>query len=311
MIVTRLIGGLGNQMFQYAYGLWLARRSGVPLFFDATGFDDYGLRTLGIEQFQISGQRLPESDLDRRPARYRNTSRWQSTLEKILPTREGKLKLRREKPFGFHSKYLGDGSDLYVDGYWQSENFFPEFREILRQEFRLSQPLNPESTRFAREMKNTNSVAVHVRRGDYISQSENQKIYRQLTPAYYRKCINDLRQHVDHPKVFLFSDDIEWSMRNLDLGIPVTPVTCTRSRSPHEDMHLIGQCQHAILANSTFSWWGAFLANPSPERRIYYPDPWFLAGSHDGFSIGCQNWISEKRLPISFGHKQEERHAAA
>jgi hypothetical protein len=300
MIVTRLIGGLGNQMFQYAHGLHLARQSEQECFLDVSGFDTYRLHELAIDHFAITAPRLPEPQRERLPGRYRGASRLRETAERVLaPFRKGKsapLRLRREKPFGFQAKFASAGTDLYLDGYWQGEAFFPSMRSVLREEFTLAKPLSSQSSEIARQMADDNSVAVHVRRGNYVTDSETAKIFRCLDADYYRACLRDLQQHVASPKVYLFSNNTKWCLQNLDVGLPFIPVTHNDASTAHEDLYLISQCRHAVIANSSFSWWGAFLGEDRPGRKVYYPSPWFNLGTLDGSAIGCVDWISERSL---------------
>lgn len=300
MIVTRLIGGLGNQMFQYAYGAYLAKQAGQTHYIDVSAFDDYQLREMTLDRFSIQAQRLPETMRHRVPARYRGANKLfcygQSALARAFPRDSGCFPLRREKPFGFQSKWLRPQRNLYTEGYWQGESFFPGMRDDLLDEFQLAVPISEASTATAQEMADSQSVALHVRRGDYVSVAANQKIFRTLEPEYYRRCLEDLRQHVANPRIFLFSNDIPWCMANLDVGIPFTPVTHNDASTCHEDLYLISQCRHAVIANSSFSWWGAYLAAETSTRRVYYPSPWFHPGTLDGTSIPCRNWIGENQL---------------
>ena len=129
VIVTRLIGGLGNQMFQYAYGLHLATVADQPLYLDVSAFDSYKLHHLAIDDLSISAQRLPETERFRVPGRYRGTSRIREILEATIIR---SLKLRREKPFGFRNEYVTPSRNLYLDGYWQSDQFFPAMKQRLQ-----------------------------------------------------------------------------------------------------------------------------------------------------------------------------------
>ncbi|QDS87746.1 Glycosyl transferase family 11 [Rosistilla ulvae] len=300
MIVTRLIGGLGNQLFQYAYGAYLAKQAGVEHYIDVSAFEEYQLRDMTLDRFAIRALRLPEALRHRVPARYSGASKayssWQSFAARAFPRQSGVFRLRREKPFGFRDKWLHSHANLYTEGYWQGEAFFPGMEEALREEFRLVDPVSEATAAMARRMDNTQSVALHVRRGDYVSDPTNQKIFRTLEPGYYRRCLEDLRQHVADPQIFLFSNDIPWCLKNLDVGIPFTPVTHNDGATCHEDLYLISQCRHAVIANSSFSWWGAYLAADSDARRVYYPSPWFHPGTLDGTAIPCRKWIGEHQL---------------
>jgi len=304
MIVTRLIGGLGNQMFQYAFGLHLATQTKQSLYVDTSGFETYRLHALAINHFAISASQLPKSHRRRLPGRYRGTSRIREITDNLwglIQPETASLKLRREKPFGYQPHYTSPTTNLYLDGYWQGEDFFPKMRAKLREEFTLAQPLTPRSRDVAAQIVQQESIAVHVRRGDYVTNDKTKKIYRNLDADYYRKCLTDIQQHIENPKVFLFSNDIDWCLKNLDVGLPVTPVTHNNAATAYEDLCLISQCRHAVIANSTFSWWGAFLARESAARRVYYPDPWFHPETLNGSALGCSDWIAERSLPQPSG----------
>ncbi|MCA9229579.1 MAG: alpha-1,2-fucosyltransferase [Planctomycetales bacterium] len=300
MIITRLIGGLGNQLFQYAYGLYLANQAGQELMLDDSAYESYQLHALAIDRFAITAKRMPAECRRRIPGRYRGTTRTREAIEQFVgrfrSTRSAPLTLRREKPFGYQEAYVKPGVNLYLDGYWQGERFFPGMRDRLRREFALRDPLSSESRAVGEKMSETESVAVHVRRGDYVTDPETQAIYRCLESEYYRACLADLRQRVAGLHVFLFSNDPAWCLANLDVGVPFTPVTHNGAATAHEDLFLMTQCRHAVIANSSFSWWGAYLANDRAERRVYYPQPWFNAGTQEGGAIGCHDWIGEQTI---------------
>ncbi|WDQ18272.1 alpha-1,2-fucosyltransferase [Rhodopirellula sp. P2] len=299
MIVTRLIGGLGNQLFQYAFGHSLARRTYQTLLIDDSAFEEYRLHPLAIDHFNISASRLSDADRSRVPGKFRRTPVGRALDQfgrRIVPGYVGALPVRREKPFGFRESMRTSERDLYLDGYWQSEKFFPGLRDSLREEFRLREQPSETTLRLSEQMNNENSVAIHVRRGDYVTSSKAKQIYRTLDADYYRSCLLDLAARETDLKLYLFSNDVPWCESNLDVGIPFTPVQHTDGQTAHEDLHLIAQCRHVVIANSTFSWWGAYLGRPHDSRRVYYPEPWFHPGTLDGSAMGCEDWISEASL---------------
>ncbi|MFG0288061.1 MAG: alpha-1,2-fucosyltransferase [Rhodopirellula sp. JB044] len=206
------------------------------------------------------------------------------------------LRLRREKPFGFAPEYLTPASDLYLDGYWQSEEFFPGMRDELKREFSLATTLSDSSRRVLDQIQTQKAVAMHVRRGDYVTNPETNRIYRCLDASYYRRCLTDLRNRFTDLTVFLFSNDVQWCLDELDVGIEFIPVTHNDASTAYEDMYLMSQCDHSIIANSSFSWWAAYLGGTGAERRVYYPDPWFNHGTLNGAHLGCRDWIGENAL---------------
>ncbi len=300
MIVTRIIGGLGNQLFQYAYGSYLANKANTDHFIDLRAFADYDVHPLAIDRFTIKAKQFTPEMCDRLPAKYRQGPRWRNTIRQFartaMPGAVKPLSRRSQRPFGFDTRYMQPDNDLYVDGYWQSESFFPGMRSQLRRELTLRSPLSQASQRVADQMQSVASVALHVRRGDYVSNPANRNIFRCLEADYYRRCLEDLCQHVANTRVYLFSNDIPWCIEHLNVGIPMTPVAHNDVTTAHEDMFLMSRCQHAIIANSSFSWWAAYLACENRNRRVYYPQPWFCPGSLDGSAIGCDDWIGEQQL---------------
>ena len=311
MIVTRLIGGLGNQLFQYAFGHSLARSTYQTLLIDDSAFIDYRLHPLAIDHFTISASRLSDADRSRVPGKFLRTpvGRALDKVSRFVPGYQGVLPVRREKPFGFRESLLARESDLYLDGYWQSEKFFPGLRGSLREEFQLREQPSETTRRLSAQMKSENSVAIHVRRGDYVTSAKAKQIYRTLDADYYRRCLLDLAAHETDLKLYLFSNDVPWCESNLDVGIPFTPVQHTDGATAHEDLHLIAQCRHVVIANSTFSWWGAYLGQLHPARRVYYPEPWFHPGTLDGSAMGCDDWISEASLEEQSSLKSSRRAA--
>ncbi|KLU01744.1 Alpha-1,2-fucosyltransferase [Rhodopirellula islandica] len=299
MIVTRLIGGLGNQLFQYAFGHSLARRTYQTLLIDDSAFEEYRLHPLAINHFSISASRLSDVDRSRVPGKFRRTPvgrAWDQFGRRMVPGYVGALPVRREKPFGFRESLITPERDLYLDGYWQSEKFFPGLRESLREELRLRETPSETTQRLSEQMNTENSVAIHVRRGDYVTSTKAKQIYRTLDADYYRSCLLDLAARETDLKLYLFSNDVPWCESNLDVGIPFTPVQHTDGQTAHEDLHLIAQCRHVVIANSTFSWWGAYLGQSHASRRVYFPEPWFHPGTLDGSAMGCDDWISEASL---------------
>lgn len=311
MIVSRLIGGLGNQMFQYAFGFSLARQTSQCLLVDDSAFESYRLHPLAIDHFTISASRLSRGDRKRVPGKFRRTPvgrAMDSIGRRVIPGYSGALPVRREKPFGYRDCLVKPSRDLYLDGYWQSERFFPGLRDSLRQEFQLREAPSEITCRLANQMKSESSVAIHVRRGDYVTSPKAKQIYRTLDADYYRRCLLDLAGREHNLQLYLFSNDVPWCLQNLDVGIPFTPIQHTDGQTAHEDLHLISCCQHAIIANSTFSWWGAYLGRSDSNRRVYYPDPWFHPGTLDGSGMGCDDWIAESDVETS---KREMRRTAA
>lgn len=282
MIISRIDGGLGNQMFQYAYGLFLSHTHNTELVLDLDSYRSRPQHDYLLDRFQIDA-RIADSSLDSRiPSRYRSHSPW-SWLQ------PGRLRRHKESPFGFQEKHLRVPNNRYLVGYWQSERFFPGLREVLLKHFTLRRPLSDRSRQIAQRMQQTNSVAIHVRRGDYLTNPGAKKLYHHLGLNYYLACVDDWATQQSDAEVFVFSNDMPWCRENLQLAWPTHWVDHNSLENAYEDMILMSQSACCVIANSTFSWWSAWL-NTRPGKTVYAPPAWFQNGAMDDSNILCSDW---------------------
>jgi hypothetical protein len=200
---------------------------------------------------------------------------------------QGRRRLRwiREKPFGFRKQLLSLGDFVYLDGFWQSEQFFPGLRGLLQAHFQLARPPQRRSVELAWEIDRQQSVALHVRRGDYI----NHPTTGVCPPDYYLICVEALLERYADLRIYLFSDDLPWCKQHLRFPCRVTLVEHNGDSGPHEDLWLMTRCRHHIIANSSFSWWGAWL-RADESGVVHAPQPWFLDQRLDTRSIVPANW---------------------
>lgn len=297
MIVSRIDGGLGNQLFQYAYGFFLARKHRCGFWLDSRTFDCQPTHGYLLDQFRIEAAEADEEILDRLPRRYRPRKSPDGKLEgwKWLLSlfSQGKLRRHKEAPFGFHPRHLNVSGMRYLVGYWQSEQFFPGLRDELLAQFSLRNPLNIASQQVLAQIQTSNSLAVHVRRGDYVTNPAAAKIYFQLGPEYYRWAINDwaLRQTDAErkPEIFVFSNDFTWCREHLVFPWKTSFVDHNQANAAHEDLVLMSAAQCCVISNSTFSWWAAWL-NQRNGHAVYAPDNWFQPGGLDGSNIVPHDW---------------------
>ncbi len=293
MIVTRVDGGLGNQFFQVAYGMQLAWKHGTELVLDLSSYRNQPAHGLLLNQFCIDARALSDSEQRLLPARYRSVHEHQrssSWLEKLsgLWQHSGLTRVR-EKPFGFDERYLSAADNSYLVGYWQSEKFFPDVRTQVRQSFRLSSSLSKPAARLFDRMHSGSSIAIHVRRGDYVSNPQAAAIYRQLSVEYYQRCVDDWLEANPHSQAIIFSNDIAWCQQNLAFPCPVTLVTSDVSAGAHEDLWLMTAAQAVVTANSTFSWWGGWLSQHR-HVRVYTPRQWFYPRTLSDRDLPAEGW---------------------
>ncbi|HUP77830.1 MAG TPA: alpha-1,2-fucosyltransferase [Pirellula sp.] len=285
MFVSRIEGGLGNQLFQLAFGMQLSAIHGTELLLDFTSFANKPLHGLQLDRFAIEATELTERVSQIIPTRYQS-HKPSNRLRSFLTI--GQLRLVRERPFGFHQSYMKTPDGCYLVGYWQSERFFMGVREEVKRQFRPRAPLSYQSECLREKMLNCSSIAVHLRRGDYLNQSADSAILN-LERDYYLHSVGDRLAERSGAKVFVFSNEINWCRRNLDFGCPTHFVEHNNAMAGYEDLWLMTAADCVVMANSTFSWWGAYL-NERPNAKIYSPSHWFKLNTLNDQDLACEGW---------------------
>lgn len=286
MIVTRLNGGLGNQLFQYAFGRYLATKHQTELFLDARDYQKKPQHGLLLQHFNIDA-RFASNDILGKLPNVACSQTWRRMLWNISLSNPRWV---REKPYGFKPEWKQIGSHAYLDGYWQSERFFSEITPELRNQLKLKTELSATSQEIVGAMSNCRSVAIHIRRGDYITDASAAQIYLQLPLAYYQRCVEDWACDHSGVKIFVFSNDIPWCRKNLRLRFPITWIDHTNADTAYEDLYLMQQAECCITANSTLSWWGAWLGRRSGQT-VYTPAQWFHPGTLNDQALACDSWV--------------------
>lgn len=195
-----------------------------------------------------------------------------------------------EKHFHFDPEVLTVPDNVYLQGYWQSEKYFKEIGDIIRQEFSVGSSLTGKNQELAELITSTNSVSVHVRRGDYVADPNMMAMHEICDAEYYTRCVEKIRSTVKAPHFFVFSDESAWVGANMRFPFPTTVVDHNAPDRGYEDMRLMSLCRHNILANSSFSWWGAWL-NTNPSKVVIAPQEWFKDTSKDTKDLIPDGWI--------------------
>lgn len=305
MIITSLTGGLGNQMFQYAAGLALAEQHRTVLKLDVSWFrrdpayeahNRYALSCLNItEQFAT------QEEIDRvRGVQLTRTERWSVALARIL--RLYQYSRRHAAPanwhcpptFAFYPEFFAQPDNTYLNGMFQSEKFFTPAANLVRLHFSFRYPPPPAATALAERIRSGPSVALHFRRGDYVRNAGFNSEIGVLGLDYYHRAVRLLRERSPGATLYIFSDEIEAVAREFQPEGPHEYVRGIPPSHAYEKIRLMSLCDHLAIANSTFSWWAAWL-NPSPDKLVIAPDPWFARSEHDARDVVPVSWT---RLPI-------------
>lgn len=291
MIITNLIGGLGNQMFQYAASRALSLRRDVSLRLDLSGFAGYKLHQ-GFELHRVFGCGIPEATAKD----MRSVLGYQAyPLVRRLLVRPSLRWLRSEafivEPHFNHWPGINAVPvNCWLAGYWQSQKYFGDKSQQIRRDFRFAEPMSARNAAVDASIRACNAVSLHVRRGDYANNAQNLATHGLCTPDYYRAAIQYFIAHIANPVFFVFSDDIPWASQNLDIPAPHEYVDHNREDQSFNDMRLMAACQHHIIANSSFSWWGAWL-NPQPQKIVVAPAKWFARPTMDWKDLLPESWV--------------------
>ena len=282
-------------MFQYAVGRQLAETHKTLLKLDLSSFEsDY--RKYDLHCFHIQAYPATADEIADVQGNYGAIEEVALKITRKLGFWGSALRLARkgaviqEKQFHFDPNVLRVPKYSYLDGYWQTEKYFPDVREILRQEFQVKYWQDSKSESLSDLISSTNSIAIHIRRGDYAANSAYHYIHGLCSLDYYHQSTEWMISKVSNPHFFVFSDEPQWAKENLKLGFPLTIVDHNGGDRSYEDLRLMSQCKHQIIANSSFSWWAAWLNN-HPQKSVIAPLKWFNNVSVDARDLIPTSWL--------------------
>jgi len=277
MVIVKLKGGLGNQMFQYAFARSIAVSNNHSLILDTiTGFEsDPYKRQYRLNYFNINEKIASEKDLQRvRLFRQNNVfGKALRLVDRLMPL--SKRFYIEDNSKNMNNKLVIRG-DIYLDGYWQSYKYFSPICNLLREEFSLKSNYIKINNTIRSKIYNEESVAIHFRKKDSYCVGENvgipvNNIYKNIDLDYYLKAIKLMNSRIFKPRYFVFTDDEKWVKENFLIEDSFEVVS---GFEDYEDMLFMSLCKHQIIANSTFSWWGAWL-NHSKNKIVISPKEWF------------------------------------
>lgn len=274
MIVGRIQGGLGNQLFQYAYLYAVSQRKKQIVKLDTTYFKGKDSWPFRLDLFNISTMEIVNNDQLPKLVKFQK-KRCVNRIIRIFPLfwiplfhnwryyKECRLKY-------LEYAYEPIGENIYIDGYWQTCKYFEEFSDEIRQQLTPNYEMNATTKLKCNEVTNCCSVSVHIRRGDYLKITKlNSQLYL-LTENYYRNAINEMKKKVVSPIFYFFSDDIDWAVQVFGETPEFRYIKIVSPTSDIDELIIMSKCKHHIVANSSYSWWGAWL-NPSKEKIVIAP----------------------------------------
>lgn len=282
-IIIPLVGGLGNQMFQYAAASAVAEKCNVPLKLDLSWFETSTDRNYALYPFNIKAEiidsnkkslGLPVGDFA-----------WLSNFFKKYSNN-----IFHESSFRFDPKINEVGAPATLNGYFQSEKYFRRIKNKIKSDFQLAKEPEQKTLDVLDHIKNSEAICLHVRRGDYISDKKTNSYHGVCSLDYYELGLEKASSGMSSPHCFIFSDDPEWVKNEFRIDIPSTVVDIHSANEAHEDLRLMSACQSFVIANSSLSWWGAWLGQDL-NKTVIAPKRWFAEQSIDTSDLIPKDWL--------------------
>lgn len=286
------MGGLGNQMFQYALGRHLAILNQTELKLDISALQEKNLKeNITPREYELGILNIQENFCEQRilkkiikqPLEFKN-------LFYLLQRKLSPFKVVTESNYPFNPEVLNVSNNTYLQGYWHSEKYFIEIENLIRKEFQFKYPLDDSNAKLLDKINNSNSISIHIRRSDYITNPDANNHHGVCSIDYYNKSIQLITEKISNPDFFVFSDDMNWVIDHIKINFPITYINHNQGKNSYRDLQLMSCCKHNIIANSSFSWWGAWLNNYK-DKIVIAPKKWFNNPNMDTKDLIPENWI--------------------
>ncbi len=274
MIIIKLKGGLGNQLFQYAYGRLLSIKNNVPVTFEFEGNKNDTAREYKLDKFNTNVKFPSEEE--------KNKLKGNNLFIKKL-----KNKIFKNYNIGYNASALHKKSG-YLEGFWQSYKYLEPIKDSLLKEITLREPLIESNNEILKQIEGTDSVFVQIRRGDYVNDSKTKSEHYTFGLEYYQEAFSLIKEKLKNPTLFIFSDDILWCKNNIKSEIPM--VFSEPSIPDYENFIIGSKCKHDIISNSSFGFWIAWL-NQNPNKIIIAPKKWNNVYQKEYADLLPENWI--------------------
>lgn len=289
MILIKLKGGLGNQMFQYAIGRTLSIRNNTLLCLDVTELNDksksHTIRNYELNNFSIKANISTDSYIT---YQKKVIGLFVTLLNPFLKKKI--LKRVIEKRFNYDSTINSCSDNSYLIGYWNSPKYFNEYADIIKKDFSFGLNLDDSDNKIAEKIRSTYSVFIHIRRGDYITNSETNAYHGVCGIEYYNKAVDIILEKNRNVIFFIFTDDPEWVKENFRVNAEFYIVSSESNSNTFRDLYLMTLCKNAIIANSTYSWWAAWLIE-NHDKIVIAPLKWYANNLIDITDLFPSSWI--------------------
>jgi hypothetical protein len=280
VIISKIIGGFGNQLFQFALGYALSQQNRTSHLLDVSSFDSYKLRRFELLRFH-----LPCKLGSVRMRRLKGLK----VLTYVPPLNLQVSQRVLENGLAFQPELLKLTGSLYLEGYFQNEKYFREHKSTFQNIFISEKALNPKSKvqNWLSDIKSSESCAIHVRRGDYINNPETRKVHFVCDLSYFEKAMKQMESKHPNVQFYCFTDDVAWAETNLGSKSNLKVVQISNGDF-YSDFYLMNQCRHSIICNSTFSWWATWLR--PQEGSVIAPNRWFNLAEYNKIEIVPERW---------------------
>ena len=295
-VIVSLYGGLGNQLFQFATALSLAKKNHARVFLDLSWFDKdhlsagetprayaLGVYDLGCDVFIQENRR--KSLCHKHLSKYID-----AVLRRIRKYIHVGIALLQEKSMKYHPNLRINKLPVWLYGYWQSYKYFEDIKPALREMIAFPRNMNSTMQAIYQDILEKDAICIHVRRGDYVTNPSAAEFHGLCDLSYYYAGINLIIKNLTNPHAYIFSDDPLWVKNNFKIQIPSTVVDINGPDEAHQDLWLMAACKHFIIANSSLSWWGAWLSDHS-NKIVVAPHQWFLNDQTSTEDLIPEQWI--------------------
>ena len=291
-IGVAIYGGLGNQMFQYASALGIAKHHNANLVLDLSWFKvaerltNTTPRKFALGVFNIDHE---ENNHLYSQKSISILGRFRRKISRISPAIFSKKIIYNEKQFSFDQGVFENSPPFLLNGYWQSEKYFSGVARKVIEIFGTPNNLSTQSHLMMDQIVNRDAICVHIRRGDYVTNPVAIETHGLCGIEYYKEGIQQIAKNLSNPHCFIFSDDIKWAKANLSTNIPMTFVDFNGPTEAHQDLWLMATCKHFVIANSSLSWWGAYLGTYHC-KQVIAPKYWFQDKALNTDDLYLANW---------------------